>query len=917
VTLNGASATVSSASSTQLVFAVPSGATTGVIKVQTAGGSATSSGSFTVTTASAAPVIGSFSPPVAAFGDVVTISGTSFDPSPNYDQVLINGIVRPLVSGATSTTLSLTVPAGATTGRINLRTTTGSTTTSNYLFVAPPGQPASAVVGTAQITALPGTQTVSVGTNQMGLIGFDGIAGQTITMVPINSIPSNNGCNVTMALVSPRGVTLDWGYLICNGSHVLSDQLLTETGTYAVRIANGGAAGGVGVTVYSISSPLIGTVTPTVIGTNVGPIAITAPGQTVRFAFNGSSGGRIAIATNTSFGCGPGITISNPDGTNLYNSGVCGNGFSGAISLPYTGSYLVNYNPNGGYNGTVSFIVYAVPPDPTLPITVDGPAVSISTASVGQNGHLTFNGTAGQRLYLVINTPTGTNTSGAPIQLLDHTTSQWMLTTNGGAPGSNWTYYSGLETLKSTGAYSIDFQPYPPRTGWGATFQLVSVPPDVTSPITVDGGAVSIATTAKAQSAHLTFNGTAGQRLYLTINTPTGSGTGAAVQLLDHTTNQWVLATVGGTGSGWTFYSGLKTLPSTGPYTVDFQPYGTGTWGATFQLVTVPPDPTSPITVDGGPVSIATTATGQSAHLTFSGSIGQRLYMYIDQPTGTNNSNINLFDPSGNQVVYVTGGQGAWTYYSKLITLRAAGTFNITISPQGSGTYGARFLLATVPPDPASSITVDGGPVSIATTATAQSAHLTFSGSVGQRLYMYIDQPTGTGNSDVNLFDPSGNQVLYVTGGLGTWTYYSKLITLRAAGTFSITFTPQGMGTYGARFLLATVPPDPTSPITVDGGPVSIATAATAQSAHLTFSGSVNQQLYMHIDQPTGTGNSDINLFDPSGNEILYVTGGQGTWTYCSSLITLRAAGTFSITFTPQGMGTYGGRFNLTSAACH
>src|SRR5581483_6408757 len=64
VTFNGTAATVTSATTTQLVVTVPTGATTGPIAVTTPNGSATSSTPFTVTAAGAfgAPTIASFTP---------------------------------------------------------------------------------------------------------------------------------------------------------------------------------------------------------------------------------------------------------------------------------------------------------------------------------------------------------------------------------------------------------------------------------------------------------------------------------------------------------------------------------------------------------------------------------------------------------------------------------------------------------------------------------------------------------------------------------------------------------------------------------------------------------------------------------------------------------------------------------------
>jgi YD repeat-containing protein len=74
VKFNGTTATVTSATTTQLVATVPAGATTGPIGVTTPGGSATSSDPFTVG-ASKAPTITGFSPTVGTAGTSVTTLG--------------------------------------------------------------------------------------------------------------------------------------------------------------------------------------------------------------------------------------------------------------------------------------------------------------------------------------------------------------------------------------------------------------------------------------------------------------------------------------------------------------------------------------------------------------------------------------------------------------------------------------------------------------------------------------------------------------------------------------------------------------------------------------------------------------------------------------------------------------------------
>ena len=149
VKVNGTTATVTSASSTSLTITVPSGASTGRITVTVAGKTAASSSDFTVGAASASPSIASFTPTSGAVGSSVTLYGANFATQASGDAVPFNGTPAS-VSAATSTSLTVTVPAGATTGRLTVtvegKTATSATdftvtssSTSGTLYVSPTG----------------------------------------------------------------------------------------------------------------------------------------------------------------------------------------------------------------------------------------------------------------------------------------------------------------------------------------------------------------------------------------------------------------------------------------------------------------------------------------------------------------------------------------------------------------------------------------------------------------------------------------------------------------------------------------------------------------------------------------------------------------------------------------------------------
>lgn len=113
-------------SSTSITAVVGEGAT-GAIKVTTQWGTATSVANYSFPP----PTISSFTPLTGSVGTTVTIAGTNFrtDPSANY---VYFGSVRATVISATSTTLIVTVPSGATYQPISVSANNHSVISGNF-----------------------------------------------------------------------------------------------------------------------------------------------------------------------------------------------------------------------------------------------------------------------------------------------------------------------------------------------------------------------------------------------------------------------------------------------------------------------------------------------------------------------------------------------------------------------------------------------------------------------------------------------------------------------------------------------------------------------------------------------------------------------------------------------------------------
>jgi sugar lactone lactonase YvrE len=136
VKFNGTAAAVTAATSSSLTVSVPTGATTGKITVQVDSEIATSAQDFTVS-----PPVGltltltSFSPVTGEPGTSITLLGTNFSTTATNNVVKFNGTVA-TVTAAGPTSLAVTVPAGASTGKITVQVGNEiATSATDFVFI--------------------------------------------------------------------------------------------------------------------------------------------------------------------------------------------------------------------------------------------------------------------------------------------------------------------------------------------------------------------------------------------------------------------------------------------------------------------------------------------------------------------------------------------------------------------------------------------------------------------------------------------------------------------------------------------------------------------------------------------------------------------------------------------------------------
>jgi IPT/TIG domain len=200
VTFNGTSAgTAPSWSATSITVNVPTGATTGNVVV-TVGGTASNGVSFTVTT-SAGPNISTLDPMSGAVGTAVIISGSGFGSSQGTSTVTFNGTSAGTATNWSSTSISVKVPTGATTGPVVV--TVGGVASNGAPFTvteacASGGNAASLLTGDYAFREQEFLQTTGGGfAVAAGRFHADGVNTISNGLLEYNSVSSGNSSNGT------------------------------------------------------------------------------------------------------------------------------------------------------------------------------------------------------------------------------------------------------------------------------------------------------------------------------------------------------------------------------------------------------------------------------------------------------------------------------------------------------------------------------------------------------------------------------------------------------------------------------------------------------------------------------------------------------------------------------------------------
>ena len=517
----------------------------------------------------------------------------------------------------------------------------------------------------------------------------------------------------------------------------------------------------------------------------------------------------------------------------------------------------------------------------------------MTISNAGGTATASFSGTANQRVSLNFSSVTITSSS-VSIRKPDGTNlvSSFTVTKSG--------YYWDVHTLPATGTYKIVIDAKSDYTG-SMKLRLYDVPPDFTGPITADGTSATVTTTTPGQNAALTFSGTAGQRVSVDLSGVTYKAAKLKIFNPD-STPLFSTALSFSTGGG---FLEPKTLPATGSYTLVVDPTLLYTGQATVQLYTVPADFSSAITADGSAVTATTTVPGQNAHLTFTGSLNQRVSLELSGSTYGAAKVSLIKQPEGTLVFSPSKAISPLGTFVEPVTLPAAGNYEVFVDPQLADTGSVDVKVHTVPADVSGAIT-PGTTVPLTIAAPGQNAYYTFSGTAGQRVSLKL------ANSTVDL----AKAWIYRKD---SPTVKSSTVTVTSAGdaflepwklpataTYKVAIDPQGTATGTMDVTLYNVPADKAGSILPNASPVTITNDVPGQNALLTFTLTSSKRVSLKVESVTmasapSTG-LKLTISNPDGSTLTSKTlGTDGTFIDTQSLT---QTGTYKILLNPDGAVT-------------
>lgn len=734
----------------------------------------------------AAITLTGIAPLAGSVGTLVTITGTGFGPTLAGNSVAFNGVAATVVAAST-TTLTVAVPAGANTGRVAV-TFAGNTATSGQDFVVtttvvPPGGVAAAdILATIRLGTDGPPQSIGLfATNKYGLMLFEGAAGAWLSLHVGNFTVNPAGAGISYTIYKPDNTTLTNGTLTANNLSI-HVPALPVTGTYSLLLRTGIAQVSLDAKVESNAFLLTDGATLAV-ARNVG--------QTTRALIAATAGDQKALMVSGLVTAPAGnnldITIALPNGSTFRKANAAGLGLTSPLPpFTVTGTHSVLFAPFV----PVTQQTFKVGLVGGVAIPADGAAADVVIANPGQGARLTFAGIAGENLGLGVSgvalSPAAVTTTNLSVYKPDATLFvSFPCSVDGSRCAAN------LENLPVAGTYSIIVQPVNGATGT----QRLWLSHDVTATLAGDAPS-SVALSRPGQNARLTFAGTAGSLIALQVRGVTTNPPGQGIFVLLNRPDQTFSVYTHLTGAGQTLVA--PPLPVTGTYTVFLEPENAAK-GAATATMEVLLDPGRNLVIDGPAQDTAIGVTGGSARFLFAGTAGQNLGLGIGNLalTPRADATVYVYKPDGVQLTAITCAANSGGCGVNLGNLPTTGIYGIVVRPAADATGGFSVTLSS---DLGGTLVVGGPALGVSLDRPGRNSRVTFAGTAGQTLRLSwsgVAIAGAPGNAVVSVSPSNGPVFAIALLGNGTSGSYD-IPALSATGSYTIFVDPPAGATLNA-----------------------------------------------------------------------------------------------------------------------
>lgn len=576
----------------------------------------------------APPTITGFSPTNGIVGSTVTITGTNYSTIATNNTVAFNGVAA-LVNAATTTTLTATVPVGATTGFITVTTAAGTAKSATaFTVLTPPdvpSNPTATAVSATQINLSWGPANKATGYNiyRAVLPGVALTAANKINAAPV-ALPPYNDTGLTTGT--------EYFYVVtsvnANGESGPSKEVsavptapppapptitsftptsgpvgsvVTITGTnFATAATNNTVAfnGVPGVVITASSNQLTATVPA---GATTGYITVTTAAGAAKsagqFAVLGTQPPTISGFAPTNGTVGTAVTISGSNFSTQATANTVTFNNVPAVVTAATATQLTTAVPAGATTGFIkvttsagtatSATQFTVLTPPAAPTGLTAVAVSASQVNLTWN---TVSAATGYNLYRGTS-PGVTPSSGTKVSVTSPPHSDTGLTA-----GTTYYYVVTAVNANGEGAASAEASATPtnppPAPPTITSFSPTSGP--VSAPVTITGTNFAVPSTNNT----VTFNGvpasvTTGTTTQLDVTVPAGATTGPIkVTTAAGTATSASPFTV--TSTAPVAPGGVAAVPGVGQITISWTPVtGATSYNIYFTTGATPPTKTS------------------------------------------------------------------------------------------------------------------------------------------------------------------------------------------------------------------------------------------------------------------------------------------------------------------------------------